>query len=108
MDLIVNTPHPPLPDTYSKDLAGLYDEMMKKNPFERKRINDILKIPFVREKAKSLLDAKYYSAEFAHTHIHGYDLVKEYKLKKAEDKKKAEEMKVSEEEQKEFDLEIEK
>ena len=63
--------------------------MMIKNPFERPRINDILKIPFVHERAKSLLDAKYYSAEFAHTHIQGYDLIEEYKKQKAAQKKLA-------------------
>lgn len=89
---------------------------MIKEASERPRIFDILKKPMLNDRAKKLLDSKFYSAEFDHTQLHGFDLKAQYKAMKeaaknqepvndVEEKEMQEELE-ADEEQPEADLKL--
>ena len=82
---IVDGPIPQLPDHCSNELKEIYESLMKKEPEQRTRIFDILKNPMLNDRAKKLLESKFYSKEFDVTQIRGFDLRKQYKeMKEAE------------------------
>ena len=84
---IVDGPVPPIPDHYSNELKEIYSELMQKEPEQRPRIFDILKKPMLNDRARNLLDSKFYSSEFDQTQIRGYDIRAKYKEMKEAEKK---------------------
>lgn len=47
MYAIVEGPTPKLPSAYSRDLMGVLDSMLQKNPAKRSSASEVLKIPFI-------------------------------------------------------------
>lgn len=87
INTIADGPVPSLPEHYSNELKTIYSALMQKEPEKRPRIFEILQNPMLNERAKKLLDSKFYSSEFDHTQIHGYNLRAKYKEMKDAEKK---------------------
>lgn len=68
---IVHGGYLPPPRTFSKDLRGLLDNLLKKDPRQRPSVNEILGYPFIRGQIKRFLDQSVINEEFSHTVIHG-------------------------------------
>lgn len=99
---IVDGPVPSIPDHFSNELKEIYESLMKKEPDQRPRIFEILKNPMLNDRAKKLLESKFYSQEFDQTQIRGYDIRKQYK-----EMKEAEKKQVNDVEEKEMQEELE-
>lgn len=60
---------------YSKSgVRALIKGMLKPNHIDRPNINQILKHPDLKKKARELLPDAIYQEEFAHTRLHGHDI----------------------------------
>ena len=60
-----------IPSQYSAEMQQLIDLMLDKSPENRPTINDILKLPLIRNKAVALLGKTLASAELNHGVFHG-------------------------------------
>ena len=69
-NIISKTPKK-IPSHYSSDLQQLIDMMLEKTPENRPSINDILKLPLIRNKAVALLGKTLANAELNHGVFHG-------------------------------------
>lgn len=61
----------PIPKQYSSNLRSIIDLMLQKNASKRPTINQILKIPFIKDKIGQLLTQTMAKIEFCHTVFHG-------------------------------------
>ena len=69
-NIISRTPRK-IPSHYSSEMQQLIDIMLDKNPENRPTINDILKLPLIRNKAVALLGKTLANAELNHGVFHG-------------------------------------
>ncbi|KAH0786408.1 CAMK family protein kinase [Histomonas meleagridis] len=68
---IVRGRYTPISSNYSQGLRSLVDRMLTKEPEERPTINQILSIPFIKEKLSNFLDQTLMNYEMQHTVLHG-------------------------------------
>ena len=69
---IIRGKHKPIDSThYSSDLRNLVDSMLTKDPSKRPSINQILRLPFIKNKLSSFLNEKLLNYEMQHTILHG-------------------------------------
>ena len=88
-EMVTTKEHPPLPDQYSDDLKHLYNQLMIKDPEQRPRINEILMLSILNQRAQKLLK-ELYNVEFEHTTIQGFNFKEAYKkMKEVEEGLKA-------------------
>ena len=71
MTNIIRNKYRPINDKYSQNLHNLVNSMLSKDPSSRPNINQILSIPFIKEKLSYLLDKTLLDYELSHTTIHG-------------------------------------
>lgn len=68
---IIRGKHKPIDTTfYGNDLRYLVDSMLIKDPSRRPSINQILRLPFIKERLNSFLDETFLKYEMAHTILH--------------------------------------
>lgn len=69
---IIRGKHKPIDSThYSSDLRNLVDSMLTKDPSRRPSINQILRLPFIKNKLSNFLNEKLLNYEMQHTILHG-------------------------------------
>ncbi|KAK8878519.1 hypothetical protein M9Y10_005299 [Tritrichomonas musculus] len=60
-----------IPKQYSSNIRSLIDQMLQKNASKRPSINQIFKIPYIKDKVSQLLTQTMARIEFSHTVFHG-------------------------------------
>ena len=83
----------PPSSTYSKELRDLLKSLLTLDPDERPSINDILKLPLIKDRIKSFLNEVQYDQDLSKT------MAKKYKDKKREERHKKKEEKQNEKKQ---------
>lgn len=71
---IVRGNYSPVAPHYSRDLKGLVSQMLTVDPNRRPSINQILRLPFIKEKIKAFLTETVQHQEFSHTVLHSQDV----------------------------------
>lgn len=74
--------------------------MLQTEPERRPSINQILKVPFIKERVATLLNEDDFKEEFSHTILHNQNVFDQFKALQIDKKKKEEQQKAEEEEKK--------
>lgn len=67
----------------------LVDALLNKKGSKRPNINVLLQFPAIAERIDHLLDEEVFKEEFSHSILHGYDIMRELKLKRKKTQTKA-------------------
>lgn len=84
---IVKANYKQIPKRYSSKLSLLIRRLLNPNTKERPSINKILKIDFIAQKAKELMDESEYIQEFSHTVLHNKNIFKDWQNQQTEEVK---------------------
>lgn len=76
---IVKGKYHPLPDTYSHGVKNIIQLCLQKNPSQRPKIHDLLNMPILNRRIRSLLQDDVFKEEFAHTLLHNVNVIEEFK-----------------------------
>lgn len=69
---IIRGQYPAIPATFSKDLKTLIATLLQVDSGKRPSINQVLRDPVIKSRAKNLLSEFEFNQEFSHTIIHKY------------------------------------
>jgi len=67
---IIRGSYNPVPNNFSKEIRSLIAMMLQVDANRRPSINDLLKLPLIKNRIKSFLDENEYNSEFSHTILH--------------------------------------
>jgi hypothetical protein len=71
LTVILRGKYHPVSVTYSRELRNLIGRMLMKDPAKRPTINQILGLPFIKQKLSAFLDEATLEYEMSHTTLHG-------------------------------------
>jgi serine/threonine protein kinase len=73
LDKIVRGRPASLPRQYSQQLRDVVDWLLKKDPRKRPSVNELLKVPFIKDEVAKFLSPDEEREEFSHTILHKYN-----------------------------------
>ena len=77
MSRIKNSQPLPLPRLFSDNLRNLIYKMLSKDPNDRPTINQILGLPFIKQRLNNFLDKTMMEYEMSHTILHGSNILQQ-------------------------------